>query len=381
MGRYRWRDFNFYLLGSVLILSGFSLLMVYSTMVGKNAVSYSGFRNHLIWLALGSVLMIGATLFDYRNLQVLARPFYVLMLALLGVVFALGITRQGAQSWVGFQNLSFQPSEPAKLLLIITLAAWWNAREQKPGSNSWLTLIGSLVLAGVPLVMVLVQPDFGTAMVMGFVWLGMAWAAGMRWYHVVALVAAAVPLLFWGWHNVLKDYQQGRLLGFMISEAELAQIDDPQVYDAVSAVLYNVNQSKVAIGNGGFVGQGWNNGTQSQLNFLPVQYTDFIFAVTGEELGFVGATLMLGFLCFTIWQAVTVATRARETFGRLIASGIASLMLIHTLENVGMNMGLMPVTGIPLPFVSYGGSFTLTMLMAVGVLQSIEIRRQTRTSW
>jgi rod shape determining protein RodA len=153
------------------------------------------------------------------------------------------------------------------------------------------------------------------------------------------------------------------------------------VYDAVSAVLYNVNQSKVAIGNGGLMGQGWNNGTQSQLNFLPVQYTDFIFAVTGEELGFVGATIMLGFLCFTIWQAVTVATRARETFGRLLAIGIASLMIIHTLENVGMNMGLMPVTGIPLPFVSYGGSFTITMLMAVGLLQSIEIRRQSHGFW
>jgi rod shape determining protein RodA len=131
------------------------------------------------------------------------------------------------------------------------------------------------------------------------------------------------------------------------------------------------------VGNGGLLGQGWNNGTQSQLNFLPVQYTDFIFAVTGEELGFVGATLMLGFLCFVIWQAVNVAAHARETFGRLIAIGIVALMMIHTLENIGMNMGIMPVTGIPLPFISYGGSFTVTMLVAVGLLQSIEIRRRS----
>lgn len=381
MGRYRWRDFNFYLLGSVLVLLGFSLLMVYSTTVGKNAVTYSMFRNHLIWLIVGAVCMVGVILFDYRNIQVLSIPLYVVMLALLGVVFALGISRQGAQSWVGFQNLSFQPSEPAKLLLIIVLAAWWSKREQKPNGNSWVTLIGSLVLAGIPLLMVLVQPDFGTAMVMGFVWLGMAWAAGMRWYHVLTLAAITVPVLIIGWNKVLEPYQQGRLLGFMSTEEQLSKITDPRVHEAISAVLYNVNQSKVAIGNGGLMGQGWNNGTQSQLNFLPVQYTDFIFAVTGEELGFVGATIMLGFLCFTIWQAITVATRARETFGRLIATGIASLMIIHTLENVGMNMGLMPVTGIPLPFISYGGSFTITMLMCIGLLQSIEIRRQSHVFW
>jgi rod shape determining protein RodA len=365
----------------MLVLLGFSLLMVYSTTVGKNAVSYREFRNHLIWLGIGGIGMVGMMLFDYRNLQVLGRLLYALMLFLLGIVFALGINRQGAQSWVGFESLSFQPSEPAKLLLIIALAGWWSAREQKPTGNSWVTLIGSLLLAGIPLVMVLVQPDFGTAMVMGFIWLGMAWAAGMRWFHMLALTAVAVPGLVYGWQSVLEPYQQGRLIGFMSTEEQLAEITDPRVYDAVSAVLYNVNQSKVAIGNGGLMGQGWNNGTQSQLNFLPVQYTDFIFAVTGEELGFVGATIMLGFLCFTIWQAVTVATRARETFGRLLAIGIASLMIIHTLENVGMNMGLMPVTGIPLPFVSYGGSFTITMLMAVGLLQSIEIRRQSHGFW
>ena len=376
MRRYGWRDYNWYLLASVLVLIGFSLLMVYSTMVGKNTVGYSDFYKHLIWLAIGALGMLGLTLFDYHNLQVIARPLYVLMLALLGVVFLLGIERQGAQSWLGGQVLSFQPSEPAKLLLIVALAAWWSARAE--ARSSWVTLFGSIILAALPLGMVLLQPDFGTAMVMGFVWLAMAWSAGLRWFHILALAVIAVPSLVWGWNHLLHDYQQGRLRAFIMTEEELATITDPQVQEAVSAVFYNVNQSKVAIGNGGIVGQGWLNGTQSQLNFLPVQYTDFIFAVTGEELGFVGATLLLGFLCFVIWQAITIAGRARESFGRLIAIGIAALMMIHTLENVGMNMGLMPVTGIPLPFISYGGSFTVTMLMAVGLLQSIEIRRRSR---
>ncbi len=375
MGRHRWQDYNLYLLASVLILLGFSLLMVYSTMVGKDAVDYSGLIKHLIWLVVGLFGMILLTLFDYHNLQVIAKPLYVLMLALLGVVFALGITRQGAQSWIGSQALSFQPSEPAKLLLIIALAAWWSVRVER--GNSWLTLFVSLLLAGLPLVLVLLQPDFGTAMVMGFVWIAMAWTAGLRWFHMLALAIAAVPILLYGWTDVLEPYQRGRLLAFTMTEAEVATISDPREKQAVEAVFYNVNQSKVAIGNGGLIGTGWNNGTQSQLNFLPVQYTDFIFAVTGEELGFVGATIMLGFLCFVIWQALTVASRARGMFGRLIAVGIAALMMIHTLENVGMNMGLMPVTGIPLPFISYGGSFTVTMLLAVGLLQSIEIRRRS----
>lgn len=375
MGRHSWRDFNYYLLFSVLVLLGFSLLMVYSTTVGKHAISYSDFIKHLIWLSLGLLGMFGLTLFDYHNLQVLARPIYVVMLILLGLVSALGIQKEGAQSWIGGAALSFQPSEPAKLFLILALAAWWSSREEQ--GNSWITLFVSLLLAGVPLIMVLLQPDFGTAMVMGFIWIAMAWGAGLRWYQILTLTVVAVPVFIFGWQHVLHDYQRGRLLAFTVTEAELAKITQPQVHDAVAAVFYNVNQSKVAIGNGGLLGQGWLNGTQSQLNFLPVQYTDFIFAVTGEELGFVGGILVLGFLCFVIWQAINVASYAREGFGRLIAIGIAGLMLIHTVENVGMNLGIMPVTGIPLPFISYGGSFTLTMLFSIGLLESIAIRRRT----
>jgi rod shape determining protein RodA len=377
MGRHRWRDYNFYLLGSVLVLLGFSLLMVYSTMVGKSAVSYSGFHKHLLWLAVGLRAMMAFTVFDYHNLEVLAVPIYLAMLVLLGLVFALGVVRGGAQSWIGTPLLSFQPAEPAKLLLIIALAAWWSAREEQ--AHSWITLAVSLVLAGLPLVLVLLQPDFGTAMVMGFIWLAMAWNAGLRWRQLLVLMVLAVSLGFLGWNHVLKEYQKGRLEAFTMTEDKLAGIRDQKVHDAVAAVFYNVNQSKVAIGNGGLLGQGWTEGTQSQLNFLPVQYTDFIFAVTGEELGFVGATLMLGFLCFVIWQAITTASRARESFGRLIAIGIAALIFVHTLENVGMNMGIMPVTGIPLPFISFGGSFTITLLMAIGLLQSIEIRRRSHT--
>lgn len=375
----RWQDFNLYLMVSVLVLLGFGLAMVYSTTIGNN---YAGdvwslgspFVRHFIWLGIGFAGMIALTLMDYHNLLLLARPLYVLMLALLAYTLIAGKIAEGAQSWLLGES-SGQPSEPAKLLLIITLAAWWSSRDER--SSSWLAMGGSLILAGIPLVLVLAQPDLGTAMVIGIVWLVMAWTAGLTWKQLATLLLIALPVLYVGWNYVLEDYQRGRVIAFTMEESEVEHIADEEVRAAVEAVFYNVEASKVAVGNGGMLGQGLLNGTQSQRNFLPVQYTDFIFAVTAEELGFVGATTMLGFICLVLWQAITVAHRARDPFGRLIAIGVFGMLLIHTFENIGMNIGLMPVTGIPLPFISYGGSFTVTILASIGVLQSIEMRRRT----
>ncbi len=374
----RWQDFNFYLLISVLVLVGFGSVMVYSTTIGNNYTGKvwslgSQFALHLIWLGIGAAAMIFLTLFDYHNFQFLARWSYLVMLALLGYTLAAGKISMGAQSWL--IGSSGQPSEPAKLLLIISLAAWWASRDEQ--HSSWLTLLGSLLLAGVPLGLVLAQPDLGTAMVIGMVWLIMAWCGGMTWKHVTVLALLALPVLYVGWNDVLQPYQRGRLTAFMMDESQVESVVDQQEREAVQAVFYNVRASKVAVGNGRMFGQGLLNGTQSQRNFLPVQYTDFIFAVTAEELGFVGATAMLAFITVVLWQAVTVAARARDPLGRLIAVGIFAMLLIHTIENVGMNIGLMPVTGIPLPFISYGGSFTVTVLASIGLLQSIDMRRRS----
>lgn len=379
----RWQDYNLYLLASVLVLLGFGLAMVYSTTIGNsytgNIWSFSSpFLRHIIWLGLGVAAMTGLTLLDYHNLQLLARPFYALTIVILGFILAAGKIGGGAQSWLfggeGSQA-SGQPAELAKLLLVIALAAWWARREER--SNAWFTLGGSILLAGVPLLLVLAQPDLGTSMVIGVTWFAMAWAAGLTWKQLATLLLIALPVVYIGWNYVLDDYQQGRIVAFMMDETQVDQLPEGEMRDAVEAVFYNVKASKVAVGNGGVLGQGLLHGTQSQRNFLPVQYTDFIFAVTAEELGFVGATTMLGFICLVLWQAVTVASRARDLFGRLIAIGIFGMLLIHTLENVGMNIGLMPVTGIPLPFISYGGSFTVTVLASIGVLQSIDMRRRT----
>lgn len=369
----RWRDLNIYLLLGVFVLLGFGLMLVWSTTVGKQAQSYAMFINHLVFLGLGMVGLVALMLFDYRNfVKPVALPIYLGMLLLLVLVAVAGRVEEGAQSRI----FRFQPSEPAKLLLIIVLAVWWSLRHERPQANSWLTLLGSLLLAGVPLVMVLLQPDFGTAMVMGCIWLAMAWSAGTRAWQLGLLALAALPILFVGWTRILEPYQQGRLVAFTLDEADLHTITDPEVKENVERVYYQVEQSLVAIGHGGLLGQGLNNGIQSQRNFLPVQYTDFIFAVAGEELGFVGAVGLLLFECFVLWQAVSVAVRARDMLGRLLAAGVVGLLLSHTIENVGMNVKLLPMTGIPLPFISYGGSFTVTTLCCIGLLQSVSIRRR-----
>lgn len=378
MDERRLRDFNAYLFVSILVLLGFGAAMVYSTMIGNNYTGEvwsldSPFVKHLIWVALGLGAMVALTLIDYQNLRLLARPLYLITLLLLGYTLVAGDIAGGAQSWL-FES-SGQPAELAKLLLIICLANWWAGRDEQ--RTSWPTMIGSLLLAGLPLLLVLVQPDFGSAMVMASIWITMAWSAGLRWKQLAVLVALAIPLLVIGWNYVLQDYQRGRLVAFAMDREQVERLrDQPRVYEAAQSVYYNVNASKVAIGNGGLLGRGLLNGTQSQRNFLPVQYTDFIFAVTAEELGFVGATAMLTFHCLVLWQAVTVAARARDTFGRLLASGIFGMLLVHVLENVGMNLGLLPVTGIPLPFISYGGSFTVTVLAAMGLLLGIDLRRR-----
>ncbi|HWQ15260.1 MAG TPA: rod shape-determining protein RodA [Roseiflexaceae bacterium] len=359
-----WRDYNYLLLGCVLVLIGYSLAMVYSATL-RDPITEGYFSRHIVNLIVGAVAMVLLTALDYHALQSWATPFYLFTVAVLAAVLLVGQVSSGAQSWLNLGLRTFQPSEAAKLLLIVVLAGYWARFEGDAGS--WRVLLGSLALLGVPTLLVFVQPDFGTAMVFVAVWLAMAWVAGMRWYQLVTLGLAALPLAYFGWNYVLEDYQRTRLLVFT----------DPLKYDPeLKEGAWNIMQSLTAIGSGGLTGRGWTHGLLSQGSYLPVQYTDFIFAITGEELGFAGAALLLVFLAILIWQALAVAGVARDTFGRLIAVGAAAMFLCHVLVNVGMNMSIMPITGIPLPFISYGGSFTMTSLAAVGTLQSIALRRR-----
>jgi rod shape determining protein RodA len=371
MGTLRWREYNWPLLVCVTVLLLISGLAVYSatlTAVTVNGVALRAiYPNHLVNMAVGLGVMAAVTLFNYQLLSSLARPLYLAAVALLLAVLVIGRISEGAQSWIALGTRTFQPSEVAKLALIVTLAAYWQRFEGRAGS--WAVQLGGLVIAAMPAALVLVQPDLGSAIVIGAIWLIVAWGAGLRVSQLAALALVTLPAAYVAWTSevLLDDYQKRRLLSFyfLLTEPARADFNDS----------YNVVQALGAISQGGWFGAGLTRGLFSQGNYVPVQHTDFIFAVIGEEMGFLGGVVLVTFQGLLLWQALTIAGQARDTFGRLMALGVFAMLGCHVLINIGMNMSLLPVTGLPLPFVSHGGSFMITVLAAVGLLQSIALRR------
>lgn len=364
-----WREFNPIMVVAVLLLLAISLPMVYTTTIGAAGTLVFGlgssFAKHIVWIILGISLMFSLALLDYQLLRSLAIILYIAALGLLGMVVALGQVKYGAQSWIGSSQLSFQPTEPAKLMVIIALAAFWSKHGDEP--SPWKSVFISLVILAVPLGLVMLQPDFGSGMVMIGIWLVMSLVANTRWVQYGLLTLLGAPVVVLAWLN-FSVYQRERLTVFLTPERCETDLEFRM------RACWQIIQSRLAIGNGGLGGMGLLRGVQSQLNYLPVQESDFIFAVTAEELGFIGAAVVIVLQLIVIWQIWRVVERARDPFGRLMAAGIAGLLLVHCLENIGMNLIMMPMTGIPLPFVSYGGSFTLTVLMGIGVVLSVSIR-------
>lgn len=366
----RWRDLDWAIVGSVAVLLVIGGMALHSATL--NAVAGNGlplrpvFDRQLIYIAVGLVVMVMMMLFDYRLLSSLARPLYIGMVLLLAAVLVIGRVSEGARSWIAIGERTFQPSELSKLVLILALAAYWQRYADRGGS--WLAQLGSLLIAAVPMALVFVQPDLGTALVMASIWLVMAWGTGMHPSQLVLLFIMAVPLGWVAWHYVLDTYQQVRLSTFYYLLTNPAAVD----FNAA----YNVIQSLNAISSGGLTGAGLTRGLFSQGNYVPVQHTDFIFAVVGEELGFIGGLVLIIFLAILLWQTLTVAGKARDQFGRMIALGMFGMLFSHTVINLGMNMSLLPVTGLPLPFVSAGGSFMVMTLAGIGLLQSVQLRHR-----
>ncbi|MFN3373773.1 MAG: FtsW/RodA/SpoVE family cell cycle protein [Chloroflexus sp.] len=366
----RWRDLDWSIVGSVAVLLVIGGMALHSATL--NAVAGNGlplrpvFDRQLVYIIVGLVVMVIMMLFDYRLLSSLARPLYIGMVLLLAAVLVIGRVSEGARSWIAIGERTFQPSELSKLVLILALAAYWQRYTDRGGS--WLAQLGSLLIAAVPMALVFVQPDLGTALVMASIWLVMAWGAGMRPSQLVFLFIMAVPLGWVAWHYVLDTYQQVRLSTFYYLLINPAAVD----FNAA----YNVIQSLNAISSGGLTGAGLTRGLFSQGNYVPVQHTDFIFAVVGEELGFIGGLVVIIFLTILLWQTLTVAGKARDQFGRMIALGIFGMLFSHTVINLGMNMSLLPVTGLPLPFISAGGSFMVMTLASIGLLQSVQLRHR-----
>lgn len=352
------------LIAVVIILGVFGSVMVRSAVSGMDAGD-AMFRRHLVGIAIGLVPLVFAWAIDYRKLQGWVGPLtaFNAFLILSPLIPGLGATAKGAQLWLEIGGIRlFQPAEPAKLVFIVTLAAVIAGYKGRLESGRQVSRV--LGLAAVPFALVVAVGDLGTGLVFIAITLGMLLVGGLpaRWFLVFAVLGAiGAGVIIKA--NVLKEYQMNRLLVFVDPSR------DP------SGAGYNLEQSKIAIGSGELTGKGLNEGTQSNLNFLPERHTDFIFSVLGEELGFMGAVMLLGLYLALLITALEISASSRDLFGSLIAVGVISMWTFQILENVGMTIGLMPITGIPLPFMSFGSSFMVTNLAAVGMLLSVWSRR------
>ncbi len=362
-----WNVFDVQLVLYALLLAIVGLMMAFTNSSGASPLaSGTTFSRGLLWLGVAIIMFTVATALDYHWLKTFAWPLYLVNIGLLLISLFLGSGVGDVNRWVTIFGLQFQFSEIAKVLMIVVLANFLAARQDS--LNSVWTVAGACVLAAPPLLLVLVQPDLGTSLVFGAILFGTLFLSGVSlpWIGLLAAaVVAAVPI---AWSHVLKDYQKQRLLSFLDPTA------DPQ------GSGYQLVQSQIAVGSGGVGGKGLTNGSQGQLDFLPEQSTDFVFATLAEELGFVGGVAVLLLFCALLWRILLAGWRADDPFGVIFAGGLASMILFQVLVNIGMVIGIMPVTGIPLPFITHGGASLVSIAVGLGILQSINLR-QSKPRW
>jgi rod shape determining protein RodA len=358
-----WRSYDLQLTTYAGLLVAIGLVMAYTNSLEGGATTFS---RGLMWAAIAVVVFIVATVFDYHWLKTLAWPIYAIQLGLLIATLAIGDGVGGSARWVSIGPLAFQFSEIAKILMIIVLASYLAAREGR--LDSPFPIIGACLLVGPPLLLVMLQPDLGTSLVFGAILAGMLWMSGASLRWLTALAVAVVAMVPIAWTYLLRDYQKARLTDFLDANPD------------IQGAGFQLHQAQIAVGSGGFIGKGLTNGTQTQGDLLPVQATDFVFATLSEELGFIGGIVLFALFVLLLWRVLVTGWRSRDAFGTLFASGVAAMIVFQLVVNVGMVLGVMPITGIPLPFVTHGGASLVSMAAGLGILQSINIR-QTRAAW
>lgn len=348
-----------------LTLSGIGLALIFSATSPMGEAGRSFVLRQMTWCSLGVVLMAIGILFDYHVLERWGLWFFIFIIAALVTVWALGKVTSGSRRWIDLGLLRFQPSEFAKLAVVIALAGMFRDRGGK-GPLEPRDLIQPLVVVTIPVLLVLIQPDLGTAAVIFFIAVSMILFVGvdrrtLLWVGGFAL--AAIPTLMLFGDRLLMAYQKKRLLTFMNPD-----------YDPLGAG-YHVIQSQIAIGSGGILGKGFLKGTQNQLSFLPVKHTDFIFSVLAEEWGFIGCVVVLGLFLALFLRGLGIVGKARDNFGALLAFGCTAILFWHVTINVGMVMGLLPVVGVPLSFLSYGGSSLIASFLVISILVNVSLRK------
>ena len=360
MRRGLWRNFDFWLFGAAMFMSIFGIMMIQSAIAGNEVLAESVSRQP-IFLAAGTILLLLMAAIDYHYWGSLARFLYIFAIVSLLVIYVVGQARFGSARWLDTGVILIQPSEIVKILMIMVLADYFARNQDKPRDFRWIA--ESFIMTMGVVIWILLQPNLSTSIVIMVIWFSLLWICGLplKYLAVLAvlglvLIAVAFPLM--------EDYQQARIVNFLFRDPE-----------ARYGETYNVEQALITIGSGGWFGQGYGEGTQVQLRFLKVRHTDFIFSAMAEEFGFVGTTLIMGIFLFIIWRCMQIGKNASDIYGSLIAYSYAAMIFFQGAVNIGVNLNVVPVSGLPFPFLSYGGSSLLSTILGIGLVESVSLRK------
>jgi len=365
-----WRNFDFLLLGAVLLASSFGVVMIRSAIAGNEVLAVSTSRQ-VYFALLGVMLIFFLASIDYRYWLALYRPIHLVILGFLVTLTGFGQSAFGAQRWFQVGVLFLQPTEFAKIVALIVLARYFEVTRDQPRDIRWI--FGAVFRAMWIIGLILLQPNLSNVMVLAVILAVMLWVNGIQVRHVVTAVSlgaivvlSVIALSVLGVRiPFLQSYQQDRIVNFVV----------PDPNDTYGN-RYNVQQALIAVGTGGLYGEGYGYGTQTQLRFLKVRHTDFIFAASTEEFGLVGGVLIIVSIGLVIWRCIRAAQKARDVAGSMLALGVATLIFFQGAVNIGMNLNLLPVSGLPLPFVSYGGSGLTALMIGIGLVESVVMRQK-----
>jgi len=371
-----WHHFDFWLFGAVALLTIFGITMIRSAIAGNiELIEANTVQKQIIFAVGGFIIAMITAAIDYRLWASLSRFLYWGIIVTLVILLSVGNQLFGSNRWFSVGPILIQPSELSKIVIILVMADFLTRNQEKIKSINWV--IRSFLLTMGIAIWILLQPDLSTSIVIFVIWFALLWAGGLDIKHLLIGIGAGIftlvvglPLLLINYdpantEGLIKPYQIERILNFILP--------DP---NATFGANYNVLQALISIGSGGWIGKGYESGTQVQLRFLKVRHSDFIFSALAEEFGFVGTMIVMGLLLFVIVRCLRAARLSSDTFGALIAYGVATLFTFQAVVNIGMNLNLLPVTGLPLPFVSYGGSSLLSMLLGVGLVESVILRHK-----
>jgi rod shape determining protein RodA len=353
--------FDWTLLGIVLLLASIGILNLYSATSGGEVSGATLYLKQIFWLLISLAMMLFIAFIEYRFFSDVAYIIYAVTLCFLLAVMGYGIVTSGAQRWIRMGSISFQPSEFIKLSFIIAMARFFHRPSSREG-YSLKDLFLPLLLLIVPMGLILKQPDLGTSIILLLVFFSILIFVKIRWSTLLTIGVSGAAILPLFWH-FLKEYQKKRIITFFNPEL------DPLGNG------YHIIQSKIAMGSGGILGKGIMKGTQSRLGFLPEQHTDFIFSALGEEWGLIGSLVVVGLYFVLILWGLRIAVQSKDRFGAILSFGVVAMLFWHVFINIGMVLGIMPVVGIPLPLISYGGSFLLSTFIGIGILLNVSMRR------